>query len=154
MRNFAALVATQENLEVATGGDGDEVQLANTIAEVVEAEVDVGQINDNLDSAMNASDKLDDLAEVVKENTDEDGGVSEFAQKTVQATYETIMASLGMKPVAFTMESRDGFSLVATLEAESSGILSKAWEGIKAFLNQSSTSSVIFFAAALVLSNT
>lgn len=133
MRNFAALVATQENLEVATGGGGDEVQLANTIAEVIEAEVDVSQINDSLDSAMNASDKLDDLAEVVKENTNEDGGVSEFTQKTVQATYETIMASLGMKPVAFTMESRDGFSLVATLEAESSGILSKAWEGIKAF---------------------
>lgn len=137
MSNFAKIVATIENLEeVAVIEQNIEPiaeEVSNDQAVMAEAEVDVGQINDGLDSAMNASDKLDDLAEVVKENTNEDGGVSEFTQKTVQATYETIMASLGMKPVAFTMESRDGFSLVATLEAESSGILSKAWEGIKAF---------------------
>lgn len=137
MSNFAKIVATIENLEeVAVIEENIEPiaeEVSNDQAVMAEAEVDVDQINDSLDSAMNASDKLDDLAEVVKENTNEDGGVSEFTQKTVQATYETIMASLGMKPVAFTMESRDGFSLVATLEAESSGILSKAWEGIKAF---------------------
>lgn len=139
MSNFAKIVATIENLEeVAVIEENIEPiaeEVSNDQAVMAEAEVDVGQINDGLDSAMNASDKLDDLAEVVKENTDEDDSVSEFAQKTVQATYETIMASLGMKPVAFTMESRDGSSLVATLEAESSGILSKAWEGIKAFFN-------------------
>lgn len=131
MRNFAALVATQENLEVATGGDGNEVQVANTTAEVAEASADVSanvaeieQVDANIDSATASQDKVAELTEIAEASLAGEGeevaegevgqegeGLSEKEAALVEITHESIMQSLGFD-VQRNMYTRESFGSV------------------------------------------
>ncbi len=139
MSRFAQIIATVENLEEQQnqGNAQNLVQVQNELNDgVSEMTEDIAE-SESIDAGMEAGEqtvqKLDELKEAVEETADENGEVSEFVEKAAVATYESLMASLGVSVTISTMESfNTGSGIVATLEAQSEGIFNKILTGLKA----------------------
>lgn len=142
---FNQLTLTQEELgtgELETIDPADPwnitvpAEAEDAVTELTEDAATVDAVDDGIDETANAVDTLSDVQEVIEEGGNDT--VTPLEVAAVQSTVESIYSRLGFERVVSTMESLSGTpsraTVVATLEAEKSGILEKMKAGFKAAL--------------------
>lgn len=161
--SFASILATMESSPSELHIEPEVQETSNT---AVDATIDVidgsseleKNINDidsvdtGITSAENAVEQIVELQNTVSEKLQSTGSLTDFEQKAVQITYESIMSSLGISSAVLTNESI-GYSdraknLVATLEEKGQGLMASVMNALKAALD-----SVLVFIQDLIRNN-
>lgn len=134
MSRFASILHTQESL-VPVEVELDTNQGAQAASEAVVDIQNDSAIVDNFDGGLNAAEtaiaNIDELSSNLQEMQD-NGGITEFAEKTAQVALESIMSSLGLTHEIPTTESLSKTNIIATLEEKSESLISRAIAGAKA----------------------
>lgn len=137
MSRFAKIIATNEDLgemEVELDTNQGAQQATEAVIDVqADAEI-VDNFDGGLDQAQNAIANIDELSENLQQMQD-NGGISEFAEKTAQVALESIMASLGLSHEVPSMESLTSKNIIATLEEKSESLLSRVIAGVKSAMD-------------------
>lgn len=137
MSRFAKIIATNEDLtemEVELDTNQGAQQATEAVIDVqADAEI-VDNFDGGLDQAQNAVANIDELSENLQQMQD-NGGITEFAEKTAQVALESIMASLGLSHEVPSMESLTSKNIIATLEEKSESLLSRVITGVKSAMD-------------------
>lgn len=137
MSRFAKIIATNEDLgevEVELDTNQGAQQATEAVIDIqADAEI-VDNFDGGLDQAQTAIANIDELSENLQQMQD-NGGISEFAEKTAQVALESIMASLGLSHEVPNMESLTSKNIIATLEEKSESLLSRVIAGVKSAMD-------------------
>lgn len=86
---------TGSDEEIAEAAD-DEVVAVEDAAEAEAEAGEIGELNDGMDAAFDAVDRVEELKDVAADAIEKDGGLSETEAGIIEATHESVMSSLGM----------------------------------------------------------
>ena len=115
---MAKLFAFEDMDGVGTLGDEvevspEELETAQELPAVQEESTDIGQHSEAIDEAVDATNDLEEVKDVVERSIEEEGGLSPVAAEAVRIAVESICARIGASP-------RSLFSLYATENYRSS----------------------------------
>jgi hypothetical protein len=145
--NMEVHVATNDAVNVALDSD-----TTDAVTEMDSKMRDIDQVDTGIDSAEAAVERIAELQGTISGKLERTGSLTDFEQKAVEITHESIMFSLGLPTAQLTVESvsydQRATSMIATLEEKGQSLMQSIVQSIKRALE-----SVMTFVQDLIRNN-